>query len=176
MTTPPPPPPPGGFPPPPPPSGMGGVLPGPLATWGQRVLATLITAGLVVGFYIVALIVGAILGAVSDVLGALFLVAFYLVSAGAGIYFFYLDGATGGHPGKRLMGLKTVKADTGQLIGGGMGIARGFCHFIDQIICYIGYLFPLWDDKKQTIADKCVSTVVIAEQPKVPFGPELFKP
>jgi uncharacterized RDD family membrane protein YckC len=32
---------------------------------------------------------------------------------------------------------------------------------VDAIICYIGFLFPLWDSKKQTIADKIVKSVVV---------------
>jgi len=32
-------------------------------------------------------------------------------------------------------------------------------HIIDGLICNIGYLFPLWDAKRQTIADKIMSTV-----------------
>ena len=31
----------------------------------------------------------------------------------------------------------------------------------DSIICYIGWLFPLWDSKRQTLADKIMKTVVI---------------
>lgn len=178
MSDAPPPPPPGGTPPPPPPGGMpagGGALPGPLATWGQRVVAALITGAILVGAFIVIAIISAIFGAVSDVLGALIAFVGYLAAFGAAIYFWFLDGETGGHPGKRLTGLKTVDANTGQVIGGGKGIARYFCHFVDGAICYIGYLFPLWDEKKQTIADKIMTTVVVADQPKKDFGPELFQ-
>jgi hypothetical protein len=38
---------------------------------------------------------------------------------------------------------------------------RQIAHYVDQLICYIGYLFPLWDDKRQTIADKLMSTVCV---------------
>lgn len=188
------PPPPGGNPPPPPPGGGGGTppppgggagapqpagagagVPGPLASWGQRVIGYLITIAIVIGVYVVMAIVGLVLGAIADFLGVLWFLLTWLVSIGVFFYLWYLDGATGGHPGKRLTGLKTVNANTGELIGGGMGIARGLAHFVDGIICYIGYLFPLWDEKRQTLADKIVSTVVIADQPKEPFGPELFK-
>jgi hypothetical protein len=31
---------------------------------------------------------------------------------------------------------------------------------VDSIICFVGYLFPLWDPKRQTIADKIMTTVV----------------
>ena len=34
-------------------------------------------------------------------------------------------------------------------------------HGVDAIICYVGFLFPLWDAKRQTIADKIMSTVCV---------------
>ena len=151
-------------------------MPGPLATWPQRVVAYLITFGILLAGYVVVWVVSGILGAVSDVLGLLVSLAGNVVLFVAGLYFWYLDGETGGHPGKRLTGLKTVKIADGQVLGGGMGIVRYLAHMIDSFICCIGWFFPLWDDKRQTIADKVMSTVVIAEQPKASFGPDLFKP
>jgi hypothetical protein len=50
---------------------------------------------------------------------------------------------------------------TGQPVGGGLGIGRYFLHIVDSIPCYIGYLWPLWDAKKQTFADKLVKTLVV---------------
>ncbi len=38
---------------------------------------------------------------------------------------------------------------------------RQLAHVIDAAICYIGYLFPLWDAKRQTIADKIMTTVCV---------------
>ena len=29
--------------------------------------------------------------------------------------------------------------------------------------CYFGWLFPLWDAKRQTFADKIIGTVVVPE-------------
>jgi uncharacterized RDD family membrane protein YckC len=172
---PPPPPPSGGMQPPAGGAGAPGV-PGPLASWGQRVVAWLITWAISVVITIVLFIIAGIFGAISDVLGALFFGLAYLAGIALWLYFGYLDGATGGHPGKRIMGLKTVSISTGDLIGGGMGIARQLAHFVDAIICYIGYLFPLWDEKRQTIADKIVSTVVLCDQPKMDVGPDVLKP
>jgi uncharacterized RDD family membrane protein YckC len=40
---------------------------------------------------------------------------------------------------------------------------------VDGIICYIGWLFPLWDAKKQTLADKIMGTVVVTA-PKQGFS------
>lgn len=157
---------------PPPPGGGAGA---PLATWGQRVGAYLLnTVILFAGFVAVAVVAG-IIGAVSDVLGVLVTLAGNVVIIAASLYFYWLDGETGASPGKRVLGLRTVKADTGELIGGGMGIVRAIAHIVDQLVCFIGFLLPLWDEKRQTIADKIVGTVVLAGQPKRDFGPELFK-
>ena len=75
-----------------------------------------------------------------------------------------------------IMGLKCVSDETGELIGGGQGVLRTICHFIDSLICYIGWLFPLWDAKRQTIADKIVKTVVLTDEPKESFSIDLLKP
>ncbi len=44
-----------------------------------------------------------------------------------------------------------------------MAFGRDICHILDSLACYIGWLFPLWDAKRQTFADKIISTVVIPE-------------
>ncbi|WP_436795338.1 RDD family protein [Actinospongicola halichondriae] len=158
---PPPPPPPGNMPPPP--SGGGGVSAfGPLASWGDRAIAALVN-------FVPLIVLSFVIGLVSNTLAS-------LITFAAGIYFYYLDGETGAHPGKRVMGLKTVNMETGQPIGGGMGIVRYFAHIVDSITCFIGYLFPLWDENRQTFADKIMKTVVLKDQPKQAFGPEIFKP
>ena len=38
---------------------------------------------------------------------------------------------------------------------------RCLAHFVDSIACYVGWLWPLWDAKKQTFADKIMGTVVV---------------
>ena len=75
----------------------------------------------------------------------------------------YLAGTTGQSWGKKVLNLKLISEDTGQPIGTGMAFLRDICHVVDSITCYIGWLFPLWDAKRQTFADKIVSTVVIPE-------------
>jgi uncharacterized RDD family membrane protein YckC len=54
-----------------------------------------------------------------------------------------------------------VSEKDGRPIGFLMSIVRQIAHLVDSLICYIGYLFPLWDRKRQTIADKIVSTVCL---------------
>jgi len=73
----------------------------------------------------------------------------------------YRQGTTGSSIGKSIMKFKVVSEKTGQPIGFGMSIVRQLAHIIDAAICYIGYLFPLWDAKRQTIADKLISTICV---------------
>jgi hypothetical protein len=40
-----------------------------------------------------------------------------------------------------------------------MSVIRQICQIADTVICYVGWLWPLWDGKPQTIADKIASTV-----------------
>jgi uncharacterized RDD family membrane protein YckC len=75
------------------------------------------------------------------------------------------QGRTGYTIGKGILGIKLIKIDTGQPMGAGLSFVRQLAHIVDAIPCYLGYLWPLWDSKRQTFADKIMSTVVI-EQPK----------
>ncbi|WP_249026205.1 RDD family protein, partial [Mycobacterium noviomagense] len=73
----------------------------------------------------------------------------------------YRQGTTGSSIGKSLMKFKVVSENTGQPIGFGMSLVRQLAHFLDAVIFCIGYLFPLWDAKRQTFADKIMSTVCL---------------
>lgn len=188
---PPPPPPPPAYdygaaapPPPPPPSyssyGTGPAAAGPtpssvawtgppLADWATRVVAALIDVGLGLGGLVVVLIVGAILGQIAGVLGALIWALGYIaLFAYSYLALGYWVGLTGQTIGKRTMGIRIVKMDDGGLLGPAGGIGRQFLHIIDGF-CFIGYLFPLWDPLKQTFADKIIRTVAITV-PKQPFS------
>ena len=151
------------------------TAPGPLASWGDRVIATLIDAVALIAGYIVVFILSAIIGAVSDALGGLVLILGYLVLSVYSFYLGFLEGETGQSPGKAITGLKVVRATDGQLIGGGMGVVRKLAHLLDGI-CFIGYLFPLFDPMRQTFADKIMTTVVLRDQQKRAFSIDLYKP
>ncbi len=148
---------------------------GPLASFGDRAVAWLIDAAIIAVAYIAIFIVAAVFRVVSDTLAALVGLVGYVGIAAGLLYLFYVQGEEGGTPGKRLTGLKVVKQVDGQVLGGGMGIVRQIAHAIDGIICYIGYLFPLWDPLRQTLADKIVGSLVLRDQRKEPVGVELFK-
>lgn len=149
------------------------TVPGPLAEWGDRVVATLIDGAIIVAGYIALFIVVLVLGAISDALAALVGVLGYLALVFVGLYFGYMEGQAGQSPGKKLTGLKVVKLDGG-LLGGSTGVVRKLVHFVDGIFL-IGYLLPLFDPQKQTFADKIMGTVVLKSQAKQAFSLEILK-
>ena len=75
----------------------------------------------------------------------------------------YRQGTTGSSVGKSVMKFKVVSEVTGQPIGFGMSVVRSLAHFVDAIICFIGFFFPLWDSKRQTLADKIMTTVCLPD-------------
>ena len=60
--------------------------------------------------------------------------------------------------------------------GAGAGIGRKFVHILDSIICFLGWFLPLVDSKRQTIADKVMSTYVVTGIEKKPFAVDLWLP
>ena len=149
---------------------------GELADWGTRAIGILIDFATIFVLWIIGFIIVAVISAVSSTLGALVGLLVYLALSLAWLYYGFLVGARGYSPGMAIMGLRCVSAETGQVIGGGMGVVRTILHIIDSIICYIGWLFPLWDAQRQTISDKIVKTHVLANQPKQKFDLALWKP
>jgi uncharacterized RDD family membrane protein YckC len=125
----------------------------PYANWGLRVGAYLIDIAPIViidvVFYRISFAVGLVLS---------------LAALGWTIYNrWYQAGTTGQSLGKKVLKIRLISEETGRPIGPLMAFARDICHIVDAIICYIGFLFPLWDSKRQTLADKIVRTVVIVD-------------
>jgi uncharacterized RDD family membrane protein YckC len=163
--------------------GAGGGVPaggfgatGQLASFGERAIGLLIDVAMIFAFFVVGFIITLVFSAISSTLGALVGLVLYIAYAGAGLYLGFLVGQKGASPGMAITGLRCVSEDTGQIIGGGMGVIRSLAGIINSIICYVGWLFPLWDPKKQTVSDKLVKTLVYAGQPKQSFSLDLFKP
>jgi len=88
-------------------------------------------------------------------------ILFWLVALGYQIYNRWILGGQGQSWGKRVIGIRLISEETGQPIGALNAFLRDICHIVDGIICGVGYLFPLWDAKRQTLADKIMRTVVI---------------
>jgi uncharacterized RDD family membrane protein YckC len=91
---------------------------------------------------------------------------FYLAVIGFSIWNQWIrQGRTGWSLGKQWMGIRVVKdGRPDQPPGIGRNVGRAFAHVLDALACYIGYLWPLWDRKRQTFADKICSTVVIEQR------------
>lgn len=98
-----------------------------------------------------------------------------LVGLAYWVYIGYLDGITGQSPGKAIMGIRLVN-EKGELIGSGPGIGRKFAHIVDSLVCMLGWLLPLVDAKRQTIADKLLQTYVVTGAEKKPFAVDLWMP
>lgn len=147
-------PPPGSYPPPPPgypPQGFAPPIRNDYASWIQRVGAALIDY---VGF--------AILGFIFAIAGVRVLaILLYLIGLAWGLYNAYLGGQTGQSVGKKQLGIRLIRESDGAYIGGGAGIGRYFVHILDGLPCDLGYLWPLWDQKRQTFADKIMGTIVV---------------
>ncbi len=86
---------------------------------------------------------------------------FWLISLGYTIWNRWIQGGQGQSLGKKVVGMRLLSEETGQPIGTLNAFLRDICHFVDSIICYVGFLFPLWDAKRQTLADKIMRTVVV---------------
>ena len=85
---------------------------------------------------------------------------------GMGFFQLFKEGKTGQTIGKKVLGISLLREADGSTLGFGMAFVRKLAHFLDSIACYLGWLWPLWDAKKQTFADKVCNTVVV----KVPKG------
>jgi uncharacterized RDD family membrane protein YckC len=122
------------------------------ANWGQRV-----------GGYLIDIVPNIVIGFIAVAVHNFAIAAlFYLISLGWTIYNrWYLAGTTGQSWGRKLLNIKLISEQTGQPIGFLMAFVRDIAHFVDAVICYIGFLFPLWDAKRQTLADKILNTLVV---------------
>jgi uncharacterized RDD family membrane protein YckC len=75
----------------------------------------------------------------------------------------FRQGRTGYTLGKEAVGIRLVGATSGQPVGAGMSFLRQLAHIVDGLVCYLGWLWPLWDRRNQTLGDKIMGTVVIIQ-------------
>lgn len=139
--------------------GYSGVPAAAYSDWITRVGAYLIDVAPIIGGYIVAFILVVIVHSAGFAIFMYFLVA----AGGVGwtVYNRWIMGGQGQTLGKRMLNIRLVSEQTGQPVGTLNAFIRDVAHIVDGLICDIGYLFPLWDPKRQTLADKIMSTVVI---------------
>lgn len=77
----------------------------------------------------------------------------------------FRQGRTGQSLGKQLLGIRLLNERAMAPVGAGAAFVRELAHYIDGVAMYIGYLWPLWDPKRQTFADKICGTVVVMDVP-----------
>jgi uncharacterized RDD family membrane protein YckC len=71
-------------------------------------------------------------------------------------------GKTGQTWGRKIVGVKVVSKDTGAPLGFGKAFGRTLLEStISGWLCFLGFLWMLWDSDKQTWHDKIVSSVVV---------------
>lgn len=85
-------------------------------------------------------------------------VIFTLGSGGVIIAAWYYLSAT---PGKMLLGMKLVDADTGHAPTLRQNIIRYLGYFVSTVPFMLGFLFVAWDKRKQGWHDKMANTVVV---------------
>ncbi|MCA6092489.1 RDD family protein [Streptomyces sp. SCA3-4] len=155
----------------------------PLAGWGSRVGATLLDTLIGALVPLVGIVAGAVMifaavdaseectttasgfeicthDSAAAVPGMVVIGVSCLVAMFIGFWMLYRQGKTGQTPGKKAMGISVLRERDGRPIGFWMTFVRNLCHIVDSFL-YLGYLWPLWDEKKQTFADKIIGTVVI---------------
>nr|WSX53551.1 RDD family protein [Streptomyces sp. NBC_00974] len=144
------------------PAGMPGAGMPPLAHWGLRVGALLLDGLITVApMYALGFIDLAMADDAATAGPGIFFTIGILYTLGMSIYQLYKEGSTGQTIGKKALGISLRREADGSVLGFGMAFVRRLAHFLDSIACYIGWLWPLWDDKKQTFADKVCGTVVV---------------
>ncbi|HEY1840341.1 MAG TPA: RDD family protein, partial [Mycobacterium sp.] len=83
----------------------------------------------------------------------------------------YRQGRTGSSIGKSVLGFQVISEKTGQPIGFSRSLLRQIAHILDAAVFFIGYLLPLFDAKRQTFADKIMTTICVPISCQPDFSP-----
>ena len=67
----------------------------------------------------------------------------------------------GSTPGRRILGVKVVDAQTLQGLTGGKALGRTLGYFLSGIVLMLGYLMAAFDSKKRALHDRLAGTVCI---------------
>lgn len=116
----------------------------PLGSWWARVIARLIDTTPICALAVLA---------GSEAVGGLIAVAGTLALG-------LLSGLFGRTPGRALLGLRVTRT-SGERLGAARGMARELAHYFDGLVLMLGFLWPLWDRRAQTFADKLVGSLVV---------------
>ena len=133
---------------------------GPRAGFWQRFAAVFID-GIVVGILPIIVIV---IGAAGKHAGVVALGYILYFVGGIAYEIYFVGGPTGATLGKRALGIRVIDFNTGGPIGYGRAFLRMIGRVVSGAICYLGYLWMLWDKEKQCWHDKMANDVVVPAQ------------
>jgi uncharacterized RDD family membrane protein YckC len=147
------------------------------ANWGRRVWARLIDqaptyVGLIIflaGYLVWVIELAQSGGSIPDFAGAVVAMIIGLgVMIGSLAWVAYnrwmIAGRTGQSLGKRVTKIRLIGEETKAPIGALNAFVRDLVHILDGLTV-VGYLWPRWDDNKQTFGDKIMKTLVINAEP-----------
>jgi Mce-associated membrane protein len=142
------------------------------ATWGQRVIAAILDNAILAGVTWLALGAGFTQPTLTPGFGTSGDAGrpddpLILVPVGAVAILLVLQALTGWTPGKLVVGIRVLREQSAAPAGLWTTLARWALHLLDAILL-IGYLRPLWHQKRQTFADGIVRTVVVQAVPDLP--------
>jgi uncharacterized RDD family membrane protein YckC len=129
------------------PSGLGGS---PAGFWRRL-------AGSIIDSILLGIVTYALEAAVSKGVGVLL---GFVITAG---YFTWFHGRTGQTPGDAALGIRVVdlRDNVGQPIGYNRAFVRWLVSIVSGAVLLLGYLWMLWDGRKQTWHDKAAGSVPI---------------
>ena len=128
--------------------------------WGYFLDSLILGLGLGVVFAIVAFVAGSLANDAPAIAGILLFISWLAIIVGSFWYFVHYWTRTGQTPGQKIAGVRVVRLD-GQPMTVGSSILRVLGYSINGSILALGWLWPLWDDKKQGWHDKMAGTVVV---------------
>ncbi len=131
-----------------------------LAGFGRRVAAYLIDSIWMLALFFLLIIVADFVNGgeislggelMANIVGALVVLIFWA--------------ERGGTPGKLVLGLRIVDADTGGLPTIGRLVLRYVGYLISALPLGLGYVWALWDSRRQCWHDKLAGTLVVWDGP-----------
>lgn len=133
------------------------------ANWFKRFLAWAIDTHISMVFLVLAYVGSTAAGKNFDATTALWIsILLYVIWYGVGFYNrCILMGRRGYSFGRKIVNASLVFEKTGKPIGVPYAFVRENGHFIDFLTLGVGFMMPLWDRKRQTVADKIVRTVTV---------------
>lgn len=136
------------------------------AGWWSRVGATLID-GLLLAVPIVVLFIlaGVTAGEDEDSSAALIVIAYLLSILIPFVYYTVMHGGERGQTiGKRATGIRVVDEKSGGRLSHGKAFGRYAITFVFSLFVIpilLDYLWPLWDDRNQSLHDKVAGSLVV---------------